>query len=55
MEIEAAERAARIELKMLAAKLALEDAESLLVKNLTPQSQDALIAGFVKTLQGSAN
>ncbi len=54
-EIEAAERAARIELKSLAAKLAVDGAEALLAKQLTPQTQDALIAGFVKSLQGSPN
>jgi F-type H+-transporting ATPase subunit b len=54
-EIEAAERAARIELKTLAAKLAVDGAETLLTKQLTSQTQDALIAGFVKSLQGSAN
>jgi F-type H+-transporting ATPase subunit b len=54
-EIEAAERAARIELKTLAAKLAVDGAETLLTKRLTPQTQDALIAGFVKSLQGSPN
>jgi len=54
-EIEAAERAARIELKALAAKLAVDRAESLLAKRLTPQTQDALIAGFVKTLAGRPN
>jgi len=54
-EIQAAERAARIELKALAAKLAVDGAESLLAKQLTPQTQDALIEGFVKTLQGSPN
>jgi len=54
-EIEAAERAARIELKTLAAKLAVDGAESLVSKQLTPQTQDALIAGFVKSLQGSPN
>jgi F-type H+-transporting ATPase subunit b len=54
-EIEAAERAARIELKALAAKLAVDGAESLVSKQLTPQTQDALIAGFVKSLQGSPN
>lgn len=54
-EIEAAERAARIELKALAAKLAVAGAESLLVKQLTPQTQDSLIAGFVKSLEGSPN
>lgn len=54
-EIEAAERAARIELKALAAKLAVDGAESLVAKQLTPQTQDALIAGFVTSLQGSPN
>jgi F-type H+-transporting ATPase subunit b len=55
VEIEAAERAARIELKTLAAKLAVDGAEALLAKQLTPQTQDALIAGFVKSLPGSPN
>jgi F-type H+-transporting ATPase subunit b len=54
-EIEAAERAARIALKTLSAKLAVHGAESLVAKRLTPQTQDALIAGFVKSLQGSPN
>jgi F-type H+-transporting ATPase subunit b len=54
-EIAAAERAARIELKTLAAKLAVDGAEALLAKQLTQQTQDALIAGFVKSLQGSPN
>jgi len=54
-EIEAAERAARLELKALAAKLAVDGAESLVAKQLTPQTQDALIAGFVRSLQGSPN
>ncbi len=54
-EIEAAERAARIELKALAAKLAVNGAESLLGKQLTPQTQESLIAGFLKSLQGSPN
>jgi len=54
-EIAAAERAARIELKALAAKLAVDRAESLLAEQLNPQTQHALIAGFVKALQGSPN
>jgi F-type H+-transporting ATPase subunit b len=54
-EIEATERAARLELKALVAKLAVDSAESLVAKQLTPQTQDALIAGFVKSLQGSPN
>ena len=55
LEIEAAERAARVELKRIAAKLAVDGAESLLAKQLTPKAQDALITDFVKNLQGSPN
>jgi F-type H+-transporting ATPase subunit b len=54
-EIEAAERAARLELKALAAKLAVEGAESLLVKQLTAQAQAGLISNFVKSLEGMPN
>jgi len=52
-EMEAAERAARMQLKALAAKLAVDGAESLVAKQLTPQTQDELIVGFVKSLEGS--
>jgi len=54
-EIEAAERAARLELKALAAKLAVEGAETLLAKQLTPKAQESLISGFVKSLEGRPN
>lgn len=54
-EIEAAERAARLELKAIAAKLAVDRAEAIVAKQLTRQTQDALIAGFVKSLNGSPN
>jgi F-type H+-transporting ATPase subunit b len=54
-EIEAAERAARLELKALAANLAVDGAESLLVKQLTPQAQESLISSFVKSLEGRPN
>jgi len=54
-EIEAAERAARLELKALAAKLAVDGAESLLVKQLTAQAQAALLSNFVKSLEGIPN
>jgi F-type H+-transporting ATPase subunit b len=54
-EIEAAERAARLELKALTANLAVDNAESLLVKELTPQAQEALLASFVKGLEGRPN
>jgi F-type H+-transporting ATPase subunit b len=54
-EIAAAERAARLELKALAARLAVDGAESLLAKQLTPQAQESLISNFVKSLEGRPN
>ena len=54
-EMEAAERAARVELKAIAANLAVNNAESLLAKELTPQVQDSLVAAFVASLEGSRN
>ena len=54
-EIEAAERAARLELKVVAANLAVDGAESLLAKQLTPQTQESLVAAFVKSLEGRPN
>jgi F0F1-type ATP synthase membrane subunit b/b' len=54
-EIEAAERAARLELKAIAANLAVDGAESLLVKQLTPQAQESLLSAFVKSLEGRPN
>lgn len=55
MEIEAAERAARLELKGIAAKLAIDGAEALLVKQLTPATQDTVVANFAKSLEGKAH
>lgn len=54
-EIEAAEHAARVELKALAAKLAVEGAESLVAKQMTPAVQDAMVSNFVQSLQGRPN
>jgi F-type H+-transporting ATPase subunit b len=54
-EIEAAERAARLELKALAARLAVDGAETLLVKQLTPKAQESLISDFVRSLEGRPN
>ena len=54
-EIEAAERAARLELKALAANLAVDGAEILLAKQLTPKAQESLISNFVKSLEGRPN
>jgi F-type H+-transporting ATPase subunit b len=54
-EIEAAERAARLELKAIAAKLAVDGAESLIARQLTPQTQESLVSVFVKSLDGRPN
>jgi F-type H+-transporting ATPase subunit b len=54
-EIEAAERAARLELKAIAANLAVDGAESLLARQLTPQAQESLVAAFMKSLEGRPN
>jgi F-type H+-transporting ATPase subunit b len=54
-EIEAAERAARLALKALAANLAVDGAESLLAKQLNAPAQEALISNFVKSLEGRPN
>lgn len=54
-EIEAAERAARVELKELAAKLAVDGAESLVAQQMTPAVQEAMINNFVQSLQGRPN
>jgi F-type H+-transporting ATPase subunit b len=54
-EIEAAERAARVELKELAAKLAVDGAESLVAKQMTPAVQETMIGSFVQSLQGRPN
>jgi F-type H+-transporting ATPase subunit b len=54
-EIEAAEHAARVELKELAAKLAVDRAESLVAKELTPGLQEAMLTNFVQSLQERPN
>jgi F-type H+-transporting ATPase subunit b len=54
-EIEAAERAARIELKVFAADLAVRGAETLLAEQLTPRTQESLVASFVKSLEERPN
>ncbi len=54
-EIEATERTVRLELKALAANLAVDGAEMLLVKQLTPKTQESLIGNFVKSLEGKPN
>jgi F-type H+-transporting ATPase subunit b len=54
-EIEAAERAARLELKVTAANLAVDEAETLLTRELTPKVQESLVAAFVNSLEGRPN
>jgi F-type H+-transporting ATPase subunit b len=54
-EIAAAERAARQELKALAAKLAVDGAQTQLAAQLTPQVQESLVSEFVKSLEARPN
>jgi F-type H+-transporting ATPase subunit b len=54
-EIEAAERAARVELKVIAAKLAMDRAESLVDKEMTPTLHETMLNQFVQSLQGRPN
>jgi F-type H+-transporting ATPase subunit b len=54
-EIEAAERAARLELKVIGANLAVDGAELLLTKELTPKTQESLVAAFVQSLEARPN
>ncbi len=51
MEIEAAERTARMELKALAAGLAIDRAEALVKDRMTPDAQSALVRAFVNHLE----
>jgi F0F1-type ATP synthase membrane subunit b/b' len=44
-----------LELKAMAAKLAVDGAESLLAKQLTAKAQETLISNFVKSLEGRPN
>ncbi len=54
-EIEAAARQGRLELKILGAKLAVQLAEALLRRSLTPKSEEFLFSGFVTELKRSVN
>jgi F0F1-type ATP synthase membrane subunit b/b' len=54
-EIEAAEREGRMELKILAARRAVELAEALLRQSLTPKTDESLFDGFVAKLERSLN
>jgi F0F1-type ATP synthase membrane subunit b/b' len=54
-EIVAAERAGALETKALAARLAIERAESVLARQITPEVQASLFQRFVAELDRSAN
>jgi len=54
-EIAATERAARLQLKTLAARMAIERAEALLRQELTPKVESARFSKFVAELAGGAN
>jgi F-type H+-transporting ATPase subunit b len=54
-EIEAAERAARMELRVIGARLAVERAEALLKQQTAGDTQAALFGSFVESLTGSSN
>jgi F0F1-type ATP synthase membrane subunit b/b' len=54
-EVAAAERVARMELKRVAARMAIDRAEALLQKELTPQAEAALFRTFVAQLEESSN
>lgn len=54
-EIAAAQRAASIELKSLAARLAVERAQAVLAREITPEAQAFLFNSFVLELERGAN
>jgi len=54
-EIEAAERAVLMELKVIAAREAVERAKALLRNQITAETQATLLRSFVNSLAGSAN
>jgi F-type H+-transporting ATPase subunit b len=55
LEIQAAGRAANQELKTLAARLAIERAEAMLQKEMTPQAETGLFRTFVAEMERSVN
>lgn len=55
VEILVAEHAAQAELKAMAARRAIERAESLLRQKMTPQAESVLFGGFLTELEGSVN
>jgi F-type H+-transporting ATPase subunit b len=55
LEIDAAGRAANQELKALAARLAIERAEAMLQKEMTPQAETGLFRTFVAEMERNVN
>ncbi len=54
-EIRAAEHAARLELKVFAGRVAIEQAEALLRDQMTATTEAAVFRSFVDSLEGSPN
>lgn len=54
-EIQAAERAALNELKVIGANSAVDRAEALVAQQMNPATQESLFNSFVQTLQGRLN
>lgn len=54
-EIAAVQRAGTLELKAFAARLAIERAEAVLTRQITPEAQTSLFDTFVRELDRSAN
>lgn len=54
-EIQAAERAALMELKIIGGRLSIERAEALLREEMTPKTDAALFRNFLAELEGRAN
>lgn len=54
-EIAAAGKAARLELKRYSAELAIGLAEEKVRRRITPETQDALVRGFVRELDQPSN
>ncbi len=54
-EIAAAERAARLELKTWTGRRAVDRAEKMVTEQLTPQTEAALVEGFVSELRERVN
>jgi F-type H+-transporting ATPase subunit b len=54
-EIQAAERAALLELRAIGANSAVDRAEALVAQQMNPATQESLFNSFIQTLQGRLN